>query len=73
MAECDLILSRAERIPNFFPSSSIRDMKFGKTISPEQRPRICFSCNMMTFFQHCAPRPLGDPPDEECPSDGVNI
>jgi len=37
-----------------------------------RHPRVCPEVRSRPKPEHCAPRPLGDPPDEECPSDGVS-
>jgi len=37
-----------------------------------RHPRVCPQVRSRPKPEHCAPRPLGDPPDEECPSDGVS-
>merc|ERR1711971_496585 len=37
-----------------------------------RHPRVCPEVRSQPKPEHCSPRPLGDPPDEECPSDGVS-
>jgi len=62
--------SKSDQIPCLITSGPFTG-DFGICCN-RRHPRVCPEVRSRPKPEHCAPRPLGDPPDEECPSDGVS-
>jgi len=63
--------SKSDQIPCLIKSGQFTG-DFGICCN-QRHPRVCPEVRSQPKPEHCAPRPLGDPPDEECPNDGVNL